>query len=878
MKKAMAGQTSLNVAITLFAVVMLQLLLPSISYSADCSSTKTGNWNDPTVWSTGTVPVAGDNVTILSPHIVSMNGSETLGNLTVNSGGTLQFNNTTTSFVLSFAGGSVITVNGNLDMGVLGVLQSGSSGTTTLTMGSGTLKTSNLTGDPIGALGPGAGASLQTQGTGVWDLASVEANGYIQYIGSASQAYTITDRNYNNLTLSGAGLYTWTLAADRTIKGTLLAQNPNKLTLVGTQTIFLGLNLNTQFPANGFDAGTSTFVMNGTAQQFINHNGPALNNFIINKPSGAVITYYASTFNGYFTVTAGSFTPSHAFTIKGTFTNNASSTGLSGWNFGGDFINNGTFSAGAAGLIFNGTAPQTIGGTSATTFGSVTMNNAAGVTLASNATVTGTLTLQNGVFTLTGGLTLGNAAAINRFTVASLSGTPTFGTALNLIYSYNSAAPSVEPGPEMPATAGILNNLSVYSATTLNLNRNVDLYGTLYLQPTGAVLNAGVYNIEMKGKWQNDASTTAFNGGSGTVTWVGNSATAAIAGSQQTIFNNVVINMAAATNSVTQSQHTTVAGAFTLTQGKLSTGIYTLTAKGDFINNAAADALTAGTGTVAMAGAVPQTIGGAFGNTFYKFTMNNAAGVTLNANQTVNNILTLTSGNINTGASVLTSGASGTVVRTSGHVEGNFRKNFNTGSNLTKNFEIGTGVVYSPVSLTFPSVTTAGGITAMTVGSEHPDVINSGLDASLDVNRYWTVTNNGLGFTTCNATYNFVATDVDAAADWNKFEVRKLDGTTWLGVHDNGSSDRYQHPGHRLDDIQRFCRGSSYSGNAGAAGACQSGKWRYQSLHHSYSDLEFDLRRRHLRFRGGQRCGFHQHRANPEWIDCYVLLVRHAAQ
>lgn len=62
----------------------------------------------------------------------------------------------------------------------------------------------------------------------------------------------------------------------------------------------------------------------------------------------------------------------------------------------GDWINNGSFIAGAGTVTLDSSAGQSIGGSSATTFNGLTINNSAGVILGTNATVTAALTLTSG--------------------------------------------------------------------------------------------------------------------------------------------------------------------------------------------------------------------------------------------------------------------------------------------------------------------------------------------------------------------------------------------------------------------------------------------------------------------------------------------------
>ena len=60
------------------------------------------------------------------------------------------------------------------------------------------------------------------------------------------------------------------------------------------------------------------------------------------------------------------------------------------------------------------------------------------------------------------------------------------------------------------------------------------------------------------------------------------------------------------------------------------------------------------------------------------------------------------------------------------------------------------------------------------------------------MNRYWTFTNSGLSFTNYNATFNFVAGDLDAGANTSAFIVGKLSGGSWttptVGLRTSGST------------------------------------------------------------------------------------------
>jgi hypothetical protein len=172
---------------------------------------------------------------------------------------------------------------------------------------------------------------------------------------------------------------------------------------------------------------------------------------------------------------------------------------------------------------------------------------------------------------------------------------------------------------------------------------------------------------------------------------------------------------------------------------------------------------------------------GAFGN----LELDDSNGATLSGSPTINGTLTLTTGKVTTGADSLIIATSGSIsgAGSTSYVVGNLRKMFAIGSLLSFNFPIGDSSNYTPADLDNLNVSTAGHVTAsVSGGGEHPDIANSGIDATRDVNRYWTLAGaGGLVAANYDATLHFVAGDLDAGIDFNNFAVKTFDAmsSTW---------------------------------------------------------------------------------------------------
>ena len=720
------------------------------------SNTVTMNWNvaaswqkyNGTSWVTSTDypgqnACSGCTVTIQNAHTVTLNitPANSIGALVVGSG---------TNGILTL-GTYTLNVAGNLTVNAGATINLASG---TFSVG-GTTSTAGIISDASNT-GVNTFTGLITKTAGTWTSTSVtSASNMIFYGGfnNTAGAYTAGAATIgDNQTLTGtvnmsfANGITVLGNADLNIAGTTVAgvsfggvainYAVRNLSLTGLLTVSTSGKLTV--------SGTTSVTSNGA---FTDNNNTGITSFaglVTHNSSGnwtstLVTTAANMVFTAGFTNTAGAFSAGGATignnnTLRGTvnmsFNNGITVLGLgditiagtanTGVTFAGTLINYSVRNLTLSGLLTTSTTGNlTVNGTvTASSTGGFLDNNGTGittftglVTLGSTSTFTATAITTIGRLIFAGGITHNNTAALsfNAGTIRT-SGTQTWSGAGDI----NSAA-------VLDVNVGTLTNNMTGTVTV-----GGTLTGTSFVQGTNSKLvlsNAVPLTITTL------TSTATGN----TVTYGGPTATMR----SQSYYHLIV---AGSGNKVVSTTDISVNGDLTINAGVLSntTNNRNIILSGNWINNVGATGFTAGTGTVTFSGSTAQTLGGTGTTIFNNLTLNNATGINQSINSTIVGALALTAGIISTGSTTVIISSTGTVTRTSGYINGNEQRNIATGSNVARTFDIGDATNYTPVTLTFASVSVAGNVTVKSTGTEHPLIASAYLNTGLSINRYYT--------------------------------------------------------------------------------------------------------------------------------------------
>jgi len=161
----------------------------------------------------------------------------------------------------------------------------------------------------------------------------------------------------------------------------------------------------------------------------------------------------------------------------------------------------------------------------------------------------------------------------------------------------------------------------------------------------------------------------------------------------------------------------------------------------------------------------------------------NSGGLYLGADFMVTDNLVFSGGNIHTDNNVMTIGENARITgagQVGGWVLGNLKRTVEIGTSISKAFPIGTETFYTPATIAFDQVTTAGEVIATTTAIDHPELYYSGMNPNKSVNHYWTLTNQGVVFTTSDITFNWNSTNLDGGADYTTLLAGKYENDAWV--------------------------------------------------------------------------------------------------
>ncbi|MDO8335450.1 MAG: hypothetical protein Q7T74_01555, partial [Candidatus Saccharibacteria bacterium] len=347
------------------------------------------------------------------------------------------------------------------------------------------------------------------------------------------------------------------------------------------------------------------------------------------------------------------------------------------------------------------------------------------------------------------------------------------------------ASNTIDAGGFTHTIGGNLVNHGIFTGTGSTFDIGGDFTSDNTFTATNSTMTIG-------GNFTNDSTFTATGSN---ITFDGVVAQA-IGGTTAVAFNNLTISNTSA--AVSANTNFSVGGNLTVDSsavlnpaaGVIVSGTGTLTGNGtvnvtrtaataDFSSQYTISNTTLTNLTVAYIGSAAQTVSAL---TYGGLKINNASGATLAGNATVNGLLTLTNGNITTGANNIYVSSTGSVSggSTGSHIVGNLRKYIVTGA-TNKTFEIGDGSVYAPVDISFGSVSVVGDLTFSTASGDCSNIATSDIDPAKSVNRCWSATNTGVAFTDYNAVFTFVPGDLDGPADYTIFQAAKYSGS-WTNL------------------------------------------------------------------------------------------------
>jgi hypothetical protein len=262
--------------------------------------------------------------------------------------------------------------------------------------------------------------------------------------------------------------------------------------------------------------------------------------------------------------------------------------------------------------------------------------------------------------------------------------------------------------------------------------------------------NSLIYAVtDNDGNWSESANTVNPTGGTTAISL------------PHSMFDDAIFNESAG---ISLAQNTTVNSTLSLLNGTLNVGANTLTVNGTLIRTSGNIDASNASATVVFSGSSAQTIpSSSFTGNINNLTLNNSQGLTTNQNLTVTNVLTLSNGVIDLGASnlnmasnTINGGSASSYVRTSG--AGVLKRNVSSSPIV---FPVGRSS-YNPATLT--NTGTVDNFSVRVIDNVTDDGTAVGTGTSLEVvNRTWMIDEQDAG-----------GSNVTLGLNWNSGAVEEI--------------------------------------------------------------------------------------------------------
>lgn len=657
-----------------------------------------GNYSAPATWADGSVPTAGDNVTIQTGCTVTVDAASSALSLTIGSGGSLVG---ATGVVNTLTVGGDLINNGTLDLSP-----------TNAATGTGLIFT-GATNNTFGGTGATNDVLTITVNKGTSSANTLEV--------------TATNFTVQGVTTDVAGFLTLTNGTFK-VSGTFTVANRTFATAAYTIPATAGFWLNNPNYTVAGQAGTSTEAGLLRITQGIFNIGTGTGNSMGFSAGSTVI-------------------------VEGGAVNAASRFGVAA---AGNVF---TYSQSAGTVTVNtaGNASATLGSFDLGTSTSSSITISGGTIVVQLASTNATTPIDyrdqagSGITGVTGGtLQLGNAnsGAAKNFNIR--------GVVPNLVITNTSAGHTATFGT--PVTYNnITLNITINTGTTLTLGNQTFLFAGAVLTNNGTLTHTGT-----SARFITFSSTVAQSyTGNGVVTAPMNSFELQSdlgftfdPSIPQIVTNRVIIFVGNLVNSNKLTVGSGGASTAVIQIGNTTTP----TAAGTFDQQVTYNAGTGGivisylrtTASRVTGGEIPATR--SITNLSYDDNDTTHTLTIAGGDLTVTGTTTLTNGRVITGANNYIVPSAGTVTRTAGYIDGNLNKVYAAAG--LKTFETGTANGYSPATINVTA-----GTFPLTFLVKANQGTQPNLTAATSLMRYWTVTPSG-GSPSANMTFNYLASDV----------------------------------------------------------------------------------------------------------------------